>query len=229
MNMTREQAAQKYGDNKIMTIPKDIITSMIDVKADTAIAMSIINKNLTPAYRRDAEFDTENLQAIPYTVIIGADLDSDAGELYVFATHRIGGDNRLVGKYSIGTGGHIEDGETVGSAIVRELKEEVGLTGDQWFDLDGNSASFSLVSNADVALIYDDTSEVNSVHVGLILICMVEDMSAVRVTEPDKLEGEWIKVDDLFTKYDAEGLLEDWSSITLHRVFDEYAARKRVY
>lgn len=219
MNMTREQAAQKYGDNKIMTVPKSLITTLIDEKFDSVESIMMINRNLKPAYRRDAEFDTENLQVIPYMIIVGADLESESGDLCVFTTHRIGGDNRLVGKYSIGTGGHIENGEAIGNAIVRELMEEVGLDQYHWFDLSGNAAAFSHAGTADVAIIYDESSEVNSVHAGLILVCTVEDMNHVAVSEPDKLEGEWIKVEDLFTDYDAKGLLEDWSHIALHRIF----------
>lgn len=226
MNMTREQAAQKYGDNKIMTVPKSLITTLISQQIGATESLILINRKLTSAYRRDAEFDTENLQVIPYILILGADVESDSGDLYVFTTHRIDGDNRLVGKYSIGTGGHIEDGECLGEAIIRELEEEVGLDQDHWFDLDGNSAAFSHAGAADQVIIYDDTSEVNSVHAGLILACMVEDMNHVAVAEPDKLEGEWVKVEDLFSCHDSQGLLEDWSHIALHRVFGEYLAKE---
>lgn len=220
MNMTREEAAQKYGDNKIMTAPKSIVNLLIEEQAGTPAAISILNTAMISAYRRDAEFDSEYLQIIPYVIICGADFDNDdSDDLYIFTTHRIGGDNRLVGKYSIGTGGHIEDGEHIGAAVMRELEEEVGLKMGMFFDLVGNGGHFSHAATADLSLIYDPSSEVNSVHVGLILVCVVEDMNSIKVAEPDKLEGEWVKVDDLFDRFDANGLLEGWSHIALHRTF----------
>lgn len=219
MNMTREQAAQKYGDNKVMTIPKGVADVLIQNKEDSVFTVHAINTILKPAYRKDAEFDANNPQVIPYVVLCGADFDSDDGDMFVFTTHRIGGDSRLVGKYSIGTGGHIEEGEKIGDAIVRELSEEVDLSIDDVIDLSGNYAQLSHPSKADVMLIYDPTSEVNSVHIGLIFTGFVESMDLVKVAEPDKLEGEWLPLDRI-AELDKAGLLEDWSSIALHRIFN---------
>ena len=219
MNMTREQAAQKYGDNKVMTIPKCVADALINNKMDSVFSIHAINSALKPAYRKDAEFDPNNPQVIPYVILCGANFDSeDEDDLFVFTTHRIGGDSRLVGKYSIGTGGHIEDGEKIGDAIVRELSEEVGLSVDDVIDLDGNYAQFSHPNTADMMLIYDEASEVNSVHIGLIFVGIAENMNMVKVAEPDKLEGEWLPLERII-ELDKSGLLEDWSSITLNRIF----------
>lgn len=217
MNMTPEQAAQKYGDNKIMAVSADIVKQLIDHRCPTDLAVAELNSAMRPVFRRDAEFDTDMLQIIPYILVLGVPEDSD--DLYVFTTHRVGGDNRLVGKYSIGTGGHIEEGETIGEAVARELMEEIGLPLSDIVDLSGNPSSFSFAATTEISMIYDASSEVNSVHAGLILACLVADMDAVHVTEPEKLSGEWVPVQDLFTRLDAAGLLEDWSHITLHRTF----------
>ena len=217
MNMTREQAARKYGDNKVMTISKSLVDTFIKNKMDSEPVIHTINTALKPAYRRDAEFDPDHPQVIPYVVLCGENSDSGDGDMFVFTTRRIGGDSRLVGKYSIGTGGHIENGETVDDAIVRELSEEVGLSDDALFAMNG-SLGYSYPTTMDAMLIYDDTSEVNSVHVGLIFVGLVKNMDLVKVAEPDKLEGEWLPLDRVI-KLDKAGLLEDWSSITLNRIF----------
>lgn len=225
MKMTKKQATRKYGNNKIMTIPKYSVDYLIKQRIDTKFVIPFFDENMKAALRSEAEFDASHPQVIPYVVLLANKPDIDGNpHLHVYTTHRIGGDTRLVGKYSIGTGGHIEEAETVMKAIARELKEEVGLPIEKCIDANGNSGSFSYMSTADQSLIYDETSEVNSVHVGLILCCHVEDPDCVKVREPKKLEGEWVEVDDLFNVLDANCMLEDWSRIAAHRMFPDIAA-----
>lgn len=220
MNMTYEQAAQKYGDNQIMTVPAGIVHHILERPIDSVDAVILFNAHLKPAYRRDAEFDTDNLQPIPYVVVCGLNQkDKSDRNFYIYTTHRIGGDNRLIGKYSIGTGGHVECDESIGDALERELKEEIGLTPDMFTDFSGNIAHFTHPATTEYSLIYDSSSEVNSVHVGIALACIAVDMDQVHVTEPDKLCGEWMSVDSIYTELDANDLLEDWSRIVLHRLF----------
>lgn len=110
--------------------------------------------------RSQAETDPAYKQLIPY-VIMGCD-----GKYLTYVRGRRAGETRLVGNRSIGIGGHINpvdneaplfDTDLQGmyrSAVEREVAEEVSLeTGH---------------TNAIVALLNDDSTEVGSVHLGLV-------------------------------------------------------------
>lgn len=142
-----------------------------------------------PRYR--AELDKSYRQIIPYCVIMCEDK--------IFTTQRLKGDERLVGKYSIGIGGHIEKVDAQGDAIIRdalyrELEEEVYI--------DSNITDIEILGH-----IYMDDSPVDSVHYGLAYGITLDGFD-VKVKEIDILEGNWYTRDELM---DIRESLEDWS------------------
>lgn len=207
--MTKDEAKRKYGNSKVAVIDKNVIQQMLRENWDTYFCLGRFSSSLPSMLRYEAEFDTEHLQIIPYTVLYHYDLDSEA--ISFFVTHRIAGDPRLTGRYSLGTGGHMEPNESIMKTVRRELMEEVGY---DWM-MGVDSPIFA--NKAQDSLIYEPTSEVNSVHVGVITFLHVEDPSLVSVVEKDKLEGKWLPYRQV-AELDAEGRLESWSSTVLDRI-----------
>jgi predicted NUDIX family phosphoesterase len=123
--------------------------------------------------------------------------------------------------YSIGFGGHInindmknclkeldeKDPHIIGYrcpirlGAYRELEEELSLTRDdvralqlfKWY-------------------IYDDTSEVSSVHIGLPYLCLVNEEADIKLAEDTAIELRWLDFDAL---NDADLNFESWSSIAI--------------
>lgn len=219
--MTKEEAKAKYKDTEVMVLNanalQDIINTFGSRECDPIDLLFEIEEETFPMLRCEAELDPEFVQPIPYTVLIRISddeyiLDHKAYDFKIFTTHRIDGDSRLVGKYSIGTGGHIDPEETILQALARELEEEVGI---KYIDDDGLFFSRFAADN----LIYNKDEEVNSVHCGIVgFLCMESDAAdEVAVKEPEKLAGEWMTASELI-KLAAEGRMESWSVEVLGRI-----------
>lgn len=149
--------------------------------------------------RRHAELDATLKQIIPYVVLLRGD--------DVFCMQRIrGGEARLVGKRSVGVGGHINpvDAERpVHAGMLRELEEEVDLG-----DLD--------VEPVPIGLINDDATDVGSVHVGLVCLARVPLGSQVTVRETEVLTGEFVPLERLRGEVAADrASFETWSAFVL--------------
>jgi predicted NUDIX family phosphoesterase len=156
--------------------------------------------------RRHAELDSTMKQIIPYCVVArGQD---------VFLTRRLaaGGEARLHGKRSIGIGGHVnpvdgvggsEGGDVLREGLRRELDEEL-VIGGSW-------------NSRPVGILNDDSTDVGSVHLGLVSVVDVDGDVAVRETEA--LEGEFVGVDELERLCREErGSFETWSALVIDRL-----------
>lgn len=221
--MTREQAAAKYGDTEVMVIETEKFESLYTKheassnKNTIADMLSDIDNATFPMLRRDAEFDPSHLQVIPYGVFVSFDPNNAADTLSyrIFTTHRIEGDNRLVGKYSIGIGGHIDKGETIAEAFLREVKEEIGYKIE-------DVSQIAVFNEPHNEFIYDPSNEVSSVHVGVIFIVFMDWQEAeqIKVVETEKLEGEWLTPNQLM-KLACADKLETWSVDVLSHICGE--------
>lgn len=155
--------------------------------------------------RGDMEEDPSYKQLISY-VIIRSDDDS---KTLVYKRLDGGGEERLHGLLSIGVGGHMNDVEEAGSIddklsinAKRELKEEVGLAGDE-------------LRNIEImGLINDDNNEVGKVHVGLVLkVNVAED--DVRNMEADTLSLNW----EGNTALSTMSPFESWSELIIRDAY----------
>ncbi len=115
--------------------------------------------------RAEAEINPAFKQFIPYCVVKSND------RVFMYQRNKKGGENRLHSKYSIGVGGHVESTDGCDNrkcyfkGLARELKEELGIEKHQvWDEI--------------VGFIYDDSNEVNSVHIGIV--------HAVKLWKPDQ-------------------------------------------
>lgn len=127
----------KYGDTKIMAIHNDDITATMDISHFKdgfmhkmyALNMQKLFKNVSYLYRYDAEVDSDYKQPIPYVIFYHRPTKR------FFYTERMQGDERLIGRKSLGIGGHVDDQEEFTSCLYREIKEEIGLRKEQIVDL----------------------------------------------------------------------------------------------
>lgn len=209
--MTQQELKEKYGDATVMVVPRQLVeknlqTPFVAAAAcptikDVNIIMSLRNymtKHAAPMLRYLAETDASVKQIVAYVI-----LRDRQGRIYL--TRRKDGDERLVGRASIGTGGHIDGGEAFAIGMYRELKEEVGLTPDD------------VLYNQFSGYIYDPSDDVGKVHVGFVYLATVQDPARVSIQEKEKLVGEWVDYDTLKTIYE-NGELESWSELAFKHV-----------
>jgi len=162
------------------------------------------------ADRARVEEDPSLKQIIPYALVVRND--------DVFRFRRCGGgEKRLVGKGSIGVGGHVnpEDaGDVIHDALRRELAEELCLPHRQRTELLG--------------LLNDDTTPVGSVHLGIVARVTVGP-GRVRVREEESMEGRFLEREALMAEHasDRDGF-ETWSALLLDAA-ESVLARTKSY
>ncbi len=179
--------------------------------------------------RRFAELDASFKQVIPYTLVVHGD------EVLLLKRLGKGGEARLHGKLSIGVGGHINpvdlDGPGHAAGVVspgpgssgahrapageadvldagcrRELEEEIDIR-----------CPYTLSA---VGIINDDSSDVGSVHFGLVNVARCETKD-VAIRETEVLEGSFVSAAALAELARAEpGRFETWSALIVARLAD---------
>ncbi len=164
------------------------------------LASFLRRENNTFLPRSAAENDPSFKQLIPYAVF------THGGRILHYVRGAKSGEKRLVAKGSIGIGGHINDGDeslfafddaAYHEAVRREIAEELRLDG-----------SFT---ERTVALINDDSTEVGSVHLGVVHIVTLESPN-VRAGEKAIASLEFLSIPELRERRDS---LETWSQIVL--------------
>ena len=139
------------------------------------------------AMERDPSFK----QVIPYLVL------RDGEDWFLMRRTRAGGDERLHDRWSIGVGGHLNPGDGgLDRGLLREWQEEL-------------VADFVPVFRA-VGLLNDDTTDVGSVHLGIVYVADAEGRP-VGIRETHKLTGEFVPTGSVAAVADR---LETWSRIT---------------
>jgi predicted NUDIX family phosphoesterase len=151
--------------------------------------------------RPAAELDPTHKQLIPYSIF------HHEGRYLCYTRGGKSGEKRLVSKRSLGIGGHINPvdqshdglGETMYfNSIEREITEELVIGGTH--------------TQTVIGLINDDSSEVGSVHLGV--VHRFELSSAEVSSNEDAIQDlQFFTLAELKTKYDE---LEAWSQIILN-------------
>ncbi|HTE06994.1 MAG TPA: NUDIX domain-containing protein [Planctomycetota bacterium] len=157
--------------------------------------------------RRHAELDASLKQVIPYTLVAHGD------EVLLLKRLGKGGEARLHGKLSIGVGGHINPvdlgapasgADVLDAGCRRELEEEIGI-----------HCPYTL---SPVGIINDDSSDVGSVHFGLVNVARCETKD-VAIRETEVLEGSFVNVATLREIARSEpGRFETWSALIVERL-----------
>ena len=153
--------------------------------------------------RPQAEKDPSYKQLIPYVII------SHDGKYLTYVRGKRAGETRLVGNRSIGIGGHINPidneiplfdtnyRELYNNAVEREVAEEIFIEA-------GHTDSI-------IALLNDDTTEVGSVHLGVVHHWLL-DSSAVIKREQMITQMEFMTPAELNEVRDS---METWSQFCL--------------
>ncbi len=161
---------------------------------------------LDPAYtsyrpRDEMEQDPSFKQLIPYCIF------RCKGEIFSYRRDKGQGEARLLGKRSVGVGGHISSiDEAAGESsylegMRREIEEEVFLESGYRHEC--------------VGLINDDLTEVGKVHLGIVHIFDL-DAPQVRPREQSIIQTGFATPTDLLRDRDQ---FETWSQICLDHLF----------
>lgn len=161
--------------------------------------------------RAAAETDPTKKQLIPYVVMTADD------RVLSYVRGKRGGESRLVGRRSIGIGGHVNPvddrpllsgdlRETYRAAVEREVAEEVNV----------ESAHTDRV----VALLNDDSTEVGRVHLGIVHLWKLDEPAVTR-REQMITQLEFLRPAELNALRDT---LESWSRLCLDHLAEFDAA-----
>ncbi len=198
-------------EEQILVVPAAVIDSIgtldgFSRDVDRFLGPILASDELSFRPRSQMESDPSFKQLIPYILL---EYKDSAGQPFLF-TYTRGkgqGEARLHAKRSIGIGGHISEEDAAGgncpyeTGMKRELDEEVTI--DSHF------------RESRVGLIYDSSTEVGRVHLGV-----VHRFELVRPTvksnEDDLHETSFLSVDELRRDRDR---LEVWSQICLDALY----------
>jgi len=174
---------------RVPYIKKGLITEGVDEVA------GLVSRCGTFVERAAAENDSSLKQIIPYAVV------RHERSFLLLRRTSAQGERRLHDKLSIGVGGHINPseitpgGDVILCGLTREIEEEIEIAPGY--------------QKRCVGLINDDTTEVGTVHLG-VLFEIFSVSADVRVRETKKMEGEWVGLEQLKADYER---MESWSQI----------------
>lgn len=198
-------------DEKVLCIPRGHLESLspepihgLTVEVERFFPSIVKLGNFQFMARCLAEGDPAFKQVIPYILVI-----TEHGNVFRYKRSKKGDEHRLHDLFSIGVGGHINDGDfngelTYGNAVRRELSEEIG-----W-----ELAPFATLPA--IGIVNHDDTEVAKVHVGVIHVLKITDGSAGSVLKfCDHLDSpEFIPIADL-TAENSAVQYEGWSQFCI--------------
>jgi predicted NUDIX family phosphoesterase len=150
--------------------------------------------------RDEMERDPAFKQVIPYLVV------RDGPSYFLMRRTRAGGDERLHERWSIGVGGHLNEGDGgLEGGLRREWAEEIDAAFEPEFRL--------------VGLLNDDESDVGRVHVGVVYLAETGGRP-VAVREVEKLSGRMATREETAAVVDR---METWSALVFEHLERESA------
>ncbi len=198
-------------DEQILVVPASVIEGLGHLSGfshdvDRYLPSILSSDQLSFRPRGEMEQDPSFKQLIPYVLLQYCD---SAGRPHLFTyTRGTGqGESRLHAKRSFGIGGHISEQDAAGGTdpyvcgMKRELEEEVVIQCDY--------------REHRVGLIYDPSTEVGRVHVGIVHRFELL-RPAVLANEEDLADASFLSVDELKADRDR---LEVWSQLCLDSLY----------
>jgi len=184
-------------DQRILVVPRDVVpdrASWYGLRTDGIDGfLDAVVQHGRYEPRPVMEVDPSFKQIIPYLVL------RDRERYFLMRRTKAGGDARLHDRWSIGVGGHVDEGdEDLAGGLRREWHEELVADFEPTF--------------TPYALLNDDTTEVGAVHLGVVILAEAEGRP-VSVRETDKLSGTFATPAEVAAGAEH---LETWSRI----VFD---------
>jgi predicted NUDIX family phosphoesterase len=203
-----------HTDERVLVIPSifagEVRKGFCTLEDSRKLAAELIKSDqLRFMPRSQVEDDPEFLQLIPYVILHRYEPSQWFGDKFQVFNYRrgsAGGESRLIGKRSIGIGGHVNnsDGITPRDAfrggVWREIDEEV-------------YCSFDPVGSL-IGTIYDDTDAVGRVHLGVVInfrlvghVIVPKDKSLI---EP--------RIYSLDTLVEESADFENWSRLVINNI-----------
>ncbi len=200
-----------HTDERVLVIPAifavDVRKGFCTLEKSRKLARDLINSDqLRFMPRSEVEDDPRFLQLIPYVILYRYDARlpfGDACKVFTYQRGSAGGESRLIGKRSLGIGGHINDSDATlpqdafHAGVFREIDEEVSCTFDPVGSLIGT--------------IYDDTDAVGRVHLGVVISFR---MTKSRIEPKDKslIDPRLYSVNHLLAN---DNRFENWSQLVI--------------
>lgn len=192
-------------DEQVLVVRRELFDRLgsfqgLSTEVDRYLTEFLKKENNFFSPRSSAENDPSLKQIIPYAVF------RFGGRILHYTRGSSSGEKRLVAKGSIGIGGHINDTDeslfsfdesTYHAAVRREISEELRLGGG--------------FREKAVALINDDSTEVGSVHLGVVHFVDLES-DDVQAGEKAIAELGFATAAELLARRES---LETWSQIVL--------------
>jgi len=200
-NLSKQILAEKE-EEYIMVFPTELLSGIgyfqgLSLETNKYLNVILNEKNYKFIRRKDAEVDPHYKQLIPYVILRYGET------IFAYRRGKLLAEERLLGNYSIGIGGHISVhdtnwfGTTYEEGVRREVNEEIKID--------------SKYKEEIVALINDDSNEVGKVHFGVIHIFTL-DSPAIRAKEKSINEAKFLNL--LKLKKDIQKF-ENWSKICI--------------
>lgn len=218
--LRKQQLVEKYGDEKVFVVPfsqtEDILDGFhpITEKAYDKLVDVILPKGKF-ILRSDAEEDMTFQQIIPYVLV------TDEAREKFFATRRIKGESRLLGRLSLGIGGHINpcDWRSANSAFFQTHREMVlrGMAREIREEMTG-------LEHVRKPRPYGTVRDLGSFtpdHVGIVFTMVAAKPEEIGIRETDTLEPLWMTKRDLVQNYEK---FESWAQMLIEDMVIDKAA-----
>lgn len=192
-------------NERVLCVPSEIVDAYalntVDEAMEVFLQLAVHKPRKTDGDYPGCENDPSFRQLIPYIVV-----RNRRGRILCYQ-RKNGGEKRLDAKWSIGIGGHVNDGDSGWlGGVIREIREE--LSGVGVVALTGNGIGPESSLHGPIGFIRDDSDAVGRVHLGVLYVLDVPDGVTYRE------EGVWGWVN---LHLEMEGY-ETWSRLALTMV-----------
>ncbi len=200
-------------EEEILVIPAKVIESIGSFEGfqrdvERYLPRILSSEDLVFKPRTAMERDPAFKQLIPYVLLQWIDPSGDQ-QLFAYTRGSGQGESRLHARRSVGIGGHISVEDAQGSdcpyetGLQRELDEEVRIDAS--------------VRSSCVGLIYDPSTEVGRVHLGIVHR-FVLDQPSVFPNEKDICDASFQTLASLRADFER---LETWSQLCVNHLFND--------
>ncbi|WP_146677805.1 phosphoesterase [Pirellula sp. SH-Sr6A] len=196
-------------DEEVLVVPARLLDELgsfsgFQHNVDRYLPAILDRNNQSFLPRSMVEDDPSFKQLIPYIILECS--DANQTQLFQYTRGKGQGEKRLHAKKSIGIGGHISIEDTTGddwynTGMQRELEEEVKI------ECGGQQRV--------VGLIYDDSTEVGRVHLGVVHIMQLFSCKVSSAEEDLQFAG-FQTIDRIRTEI---GRFETWSQLCIQHLY----------
>jgi predicted NUDIX family phosphoesterase len=198
-------------DERVLCFPSRLLDELgrfqgLSTDVDRYFPEVVSDPHCAPVWRKEAETNSDYKQIIPYVLFVHED------SIFAYKRGKLGGEERLHARYSVGIGGHIEDDD-------RGLfsRDDIGYFDAMWREVvEEVVTDFPEEPPRCVALINDDSEKVGQVHFGIVHIVNLSKPE-IRRRESAITDSRLVPIETAvqdLQKY------ETWSQFCLERIDD---------